>query len=120
MRTSFFSIRPIRRNGSIGLSLDVLGAAATPGLVVVQHSKRLALAEEYGALRRTRMVKQSDNALSFFRTYGVGAGAGGGGGGVALPGAFGVVAGVVAPPMGVPGAGVRLRNRAAAYAWGPS
>jgi 16S rRNA (guanine(966)-N(2))-methyltransferase RsmD len=47
-------------------ALDALGAAP-PGLVVVQHSKRLELAEEYGVLRRTRIVKQGDNALSFFR-----------------------------------------------------
>jgi 16S rRNA (guanine(966)-N(2))-methyltransferase RsmD len=47
-------------------ALDALGAAP-PGLVVVQHSKRLELAEEYGALRRTRIVRQGDNALSFFR-----------------------------------------------------
>lgn len=47
-------------------ALDVLGATAS-GLVIVQHSKRLALADEYGALRRTRIVKQSDNALSFYR-----------------------------------------------------
>ena len=47
-------------------ALDVLGATPS-GLVVVQHSKRFALADEYGVLRRTRMVIQSDNALSFFR-----------------------------------------------------
>jgi hypothetical protein len=33
---------------------------------VVQHSVRLALAEAYGNLRRTRVVKQGDNALSIF------------------------------------------------------
>ncbi len=47
-------------------SLDALGAAPL-GLVIVQHSKRLELSGEYGALRRTRMVRQGDNALSFFR-----------------------------------------------------
>jgi 16S rRNA (guanine(966)-N(2))-methyltransferase RsmD len=47
-------------------ALDALGAAP-PGLVVVQHSKRLELEEGYGALRRARTVKQGDNALSFFR-----------------------------------------------------
>jgi 16S rRNA (guanine966-N2)-methyltransferase len=35
-------------------------------LVIAQHSVRLALADAYGALRRTRVVKQGDNALSFF------------------------------------------------------
>jgi 16S rRNA G966 N2-methylase RsmD len=47
-------------------ALDLL-AAAPPELTVVQHSVRLALADTFGALRRTRVVKQGDNALSFFR-----------------------------------------------------
>ena len=46
-------------------ALELL-ARAPPALAVVQHSVRLALAESYGALRRTRMVRQGDNALSFF------------------------------------------------------
>ena len=37
-----------------------------PGLVVVQHSARLELAEDYGAMGRTRTVRQGDNALSFY------------------------------------------------------
>jgi 16S rRNA (guanine966-N2)-methyltransferase len=36
-------------------------------LVIVQHSTRFGLAEEYGSLGRTRIVKYGDNALSFFR-----------------------------------------------------
>jgi 16S rRNA (guanine(966)-N(2))-methyltransferase RsmD len=47
-------------------ALEVLSQAA-PSLAVVQHSVRFTLAEEYGGLRRTRVVKQGDNALSFFR-----------------------------------------------------
>jgi 16S rRNA (guanine(966)-N(2))-methyltransferase RsmD len=39
---------------------------APPDLVVVQHSVRLALADAYGPLQRTRRVRQGDNALSFF------------------------------------------------------
>jgi 16S rRNA (guanine966-N2)-methyltransferase len=46
-------------------ALDILGEAPPP-LVVVQHSVRFHLEDEYGALRRTRSVRQSDNALSFF------------------------------------------------------
>ena len=38
-----------------------------PALVIVQHSTRFALADEYGPLHRSRMVKYGDNALSFFR-----------------------------------------------------
>lgn len=37
-----------------------------PGLTVVQHSVRLALDESYGRLRRIRVVRQGDNALSFY------------------------------------------------------
>src|SRR5207248_331663 len=46
-------------------SLDVLGAGESQ-LVIVQHSVRFALAERYGSLERTRVVKQGDNALTFF------------------------------------------------------
>lgn len=41
-------------------------AEAPPPLVVAQHSTRFALHEAYGPLRRTRVVRQGDNALSFF------------------------------------------------------
>jgi len=39
----------------------------TAELVIVQHSVRFALADEQGPWRRTRIVKQGENALSFFR-----------------------------------------------------
>jgi len=39
-----------------------------PGLAVAQHSVRLALAESYGTLKRRRVLKQGDNALSFYST----------------------------------------------------
>lgn len=38
-----------------------------PRLAIVQHSTRFALADDYGSLHRTRIVKYGDNALSFFR-----------------------------------------------------
>jgi 16S rRNA (guanine(966)-N(2))-methyltransferase RsmD len=38
-----------------------------PALVVAQHSSRFALGEQYGPLRRTRVLKQGENALSFYR-----------------------------------------------------
>ena len=41
-------------------------AEDAPGLVIAQHSKRCVLKEEYGGLRRTRMIQQGDNALSFY------------------------------------------------------
>lgn len=46
-------------------ALDLL-AATPPPLVIAQHSIRVAVPEAFGALRRTRVVKQGDNALSFF------------------------------------------------------
>ena len=42
-------------------------AETPPGLTIVQHSIRLALPDEQGVLRRTRILKQGDNALSFYR-----------------------------------------------------
>jgi 16S rRNA (guanine(966)-N(2))-methyltransferase RsmD len=44
---------------------DVL-SAKPPQLVVAQHSSRYAIGDQYDSLRRTRTVKQGDNALSFF------------------------------------------------------
>jgi 16S rRNA (guanine966-N2)-methyltransferase len=38
----------------------------TGSLIVAQHASREKLADEYGALRRTRVVKQGDNSLSFY------------------------------------------------------
>ncbi len=37
-----------------------------PGLVIAQHAWRFSLAESYGGLKRGRVVRQGDNALSFF------------------------------------------------------
>ena len=46
-------------------SLSILGEIERD-LVIVQHSTRLALADAYGRLRRSRVLKQGDNALSFY------------------------------------------------------
>jgi 16S rRNA (guanine966-N2)-methyltransferase len=48
-------------------ALDLLSANPPP-LVIAQHPSRLRLAESYGALHRTRLLKQGDNALSFYTT----------------------------------------------------
>jgi 16S rRNA (guanine966-N2)-methyltransferase len=42
--------------------------ATPPALVIVQHSFRFALRETYGPLKRTRMVRQGENSLSFYRS----------------------------------------------------
>jgi len=46
-------------------ALDLLGENPPP-LVIAQHPPRLKLAESYGALHRTRLVKHGDNTLSFY------------------------------------------------------
>jgi 16S rRNA (guanine966-N2)-methyltransferase len=56
---------PYEHEGEYAPSLRLL-SENRPGLVVVQHSVRFTLAEAYGALRRTRITKQGDNALSFY------------------------------------------------------
>lgn len=56
---------PYELEQEYGQILALLGAKHR-GLVIVQHASRLALEEEYGALRRARVVKQGDNSLSFY------------------------------------------------------
>lgn len=47
------------------------GAVLAPGtLVVAEHSSKLPLAERYGELAQTRMLKQGDAALSFYAVAG--------------------------------------------------
>jgi 16S rRNA (guanine(966)-N(2))-methyltransferase RsmD len=46
-------------------ALEALGENP-PGLAIVQHSTRFAMEDAYGTLRRTRLVRQGDNALSFY------------------------------------------------------
>ncbi len=41
-------------------------AKDAPGLVIAQHSKRCKMKEGYGVLRRTRVIQQGDNTLSFY------------------------------------------------------
>ena len=47
-------------------ALRALAGTEVP-LVIAQHSPRLKLREEYGGLRRTRVLNQGDNELSFYR-----------------------------------------------------
>ena len=56
---------PYEKEREYAAALALLGETS-PGLVVVQHSVRLDLEDAYGRLNRTRIVKQGDNALSFF------------------------------------------------------
>lgn len=50
-------------------ALGLLGEAP-PALVVAQHAARFSLKDDYGALRRFRVLRQGHNALSFFRPAG--------------------------------------------------
>lgn len=45
--------------------LTILGETRRE-LVVAQHAPRVVLAESYGTLKRGRVVRQGDNALSFY------------------------------------------------------
>ena len=45
--------------------LELIGTAP-PRLTIAQHSVRVELPQQSGDLRRTRVVKQGDNALSFY------------------------------------------------------
>jgi 16S rRNA (guanine966-N2)-methyltransferase len=56
---------PYEQERECAAVLELLGRLP-PALVVVQHSARLLLQDEYGRLHRTRAVRQGDNALSFF------------------------------------------------------
>jgi 16S rRNA (guanine966-N2)-methyltransferase len=48
------------------LALTTLGAREV-GLVIAQHASRVVLKEEFGSLRKYRVLKQGDNSLSFYR-----------------------------------------------------
>jgi len=56
---------PYTAEGEYQAALDTLGRTPPP-LAVVQHASRFELKESYGRLRRTRVLKQGDNSLSFF------------------------------------------------------
>ncbi len=56
---------PYEQEAEYTSSLNAL--AATPcELAIAQHTSRLTLADEYGRLRKTRVLKQGDNSLSFY------------------------------------------------------
>jgi 16S rRNA G966 N2-methylase RsmD len=57
---------PYDKEREYGAALEAL-EANPPALTIVQHSVRFAAAGAYGPLLRGRMVKQGDNALSFYR-----------------------------------------------------
>jgi len=56
---------PYDKQREYSASLEVL-QSRPPAVTVVQHSVRLVLDKEYGPLHCTRVLKQGDNALSFY------------------------------------------------------
>jgi 16S rRNA (guanine966-N2)-methyltransferase len=56
---------PYKLEGEYSAALNAL-AEAPPALAIAQHSIRFALEDNYGALRRSRVVKQGENSLSFY------------------------------------------------------
>ena len=56
---------PYSQEREYAAALEAL-AEAPPQMVVAQHSVRFAPADTYGALARIRIVRQGDNALSFY------------------------------------------------------
>ncbi len=56
---------PYERESEYAAALWLL-SENPPRMVIVQHSVRFSPADSYGVLRRTRMLKQGDNALSFY------------------------------------------------------
>lgn len=58
---------PYAMEPEYGVCLELLGKRS-PGLAIVQHSSRLKLGESYGKLSLARVLKQGDNALSFYQS----------------------------------------------------
>ena len=56
---------PYNRENEYAAALALLSVEPPP-LVIVQHSPRFTPAESFGSLRKTRTIKQGDNALSFY------------------------------------------------------
>jgi len=60
-----FADPPYTREREYDALFDTLGKV-TPPLSIVQHSVRFSLEAQYGAITRTRTMKQGENALSFY------------------------------------------------------
>ncbi len=60
---------PYELEAEYSTGLSALGSSSV-GLVIAQHSFKAKLNAAYGALARTREVKQGDNVLSFFENPG--------------------------------------------------
>ena len=61
----FFLDPPYRLEKEYEISMTALGKKAAQ-LVIAQHASRFFLQQSYGDLKRTRVLEQGDNHLSFF------------------------------------------------------
>jgi 16S rRNA (guanine966-N2)-methyltransferase len=57
---------PYPKDREYGAAMEALEARRS-GLVIFQHSSRLELSEMFGPFARYRVLRQGDNALSFYR-----------------------------------------------------
>jgi 16S rRNA (guanine966-N2)-methyltransferase len=62
-----FADPPYQQEREYPALLDEL-SGDPPGLAILQHPVRLVLPESQGAFTRSRMIRQGDNALSFYAT----------------------------------------------------
>ncbi len=56
---------PYQRTGEYAQMLALLAESGC-SIAIAQHTSRLVLEDRYGCLQKTRVVRQGDNALSFF------------------------------------------------------
>ena len=56
---------PYELEREYGLVLETLGERKNM-LVIAQHASRFSLADEFGTMKRIRLLKQGDNSLSFY------------------------------------------------------
>jgi len=56
---------PYERTNEYAASLSALSHTHST-VVIAQHASRLALEDRYGRLKKTRVLKQGDNSLSFY------------------------------------------------------
>jgi 16S rRNA (guanine966-N2)-methyltransferase len=61
----FFIDPPYELEGEYAAAMNQLGAMPPP-LVIVQHSTHFGPQDAYAGLRRTRVLRQGDNVLSFY------------------------------------------------------
>ena len=60
---------PYRMQETYGETLDALAESdlSARALVIAEHGKKFDPGEQFGTLRRTRLLRQGDSALSFYR-----------------------------------------------------